>query len=84
MCLGIPGQVLEIYEAKGGLKMGKMKFGGITREACLEYLPEAKIGDYALIHVGFALCKVDEEEAAKMYQLLAEMGEVQRELEGRA
>ncbi len=79
MCLAIPGKIVEIYEDKG-LRMGKLDFGGTIRRACLQYLPEAQIGDYALVHVGFALSKVDEEEAAKTYQLLAEMEEVQREL----
>nr|MBI3613879.1 HypC/HybG/HupF family hydrogenase formation chaperone [Nitrospirota bacterium] len=69
MCLAIPGKIMEIYEEKG-LRMGKLDFGGTIRKACLQYLPEAQIGDYALVHVGFALSKVDEEEAAKTYQLL--------------
>jgi hydrogenase expression/formation protein HypC len=54
MCLGIPGKITEIYESNG-LQMGKIDFGGVVREACLQYVPEAKIGDYTLIHVGFAL-----------------------------
>lgn len=81
MCLAIPGRIVEIYEEKG-LRMGKLDFGGTVKRACLQYLPEVQIGDYALVHVGFALSKVDEEEAAKTYQLLEEMGEVQRELGG--
>lgn len=83
MCLAIPGRIVEIYEEKG-LRMGKLDFGGTVKRACLQYLPEVQIGDYALVHVGFALSKVDEEEAAKTYQLLEEMGEVQRELGGQA
>ncbi len=79
MCLAIPGKIVEIYEEKG-LRMGKLDFGGTIKKACLQYLPEVQIGDYALVHVGFALSRVDEAEAAKTYQLLAEMGEVQREL----
>ena len=81
MCLAIPGKIVEIYEDKG-LRMGKLDFGGTIRKACLQYLPEAQIGDYALVHVGFALSKVDEEEAAKTYQLLEEMGEIRREFDG--
>ena len=54
MCLGVPGKIIEIYEGNG-LRMGKIDFEGVTREVCLEYVPEAKPGDYAIIHVGFAL-----------------------------
>jgi hydrogenase expression/formation protein HypC len=56
--------------------MSKVDFGGITREACLEYIPEAKLGDYVLVHVGFAISKVDEEEAARTYQYLQEIGQL--------
>ena len=81
MCLAIPGKIVEIYEDKG-LRMGKLDFGGTIRKACLQYLPEVQIGDYALVHVGFALSKVDEEEAVKTYQLLEQMGEIRREFDG--
>jgi hydrogenase expression/formation protein HypC len=54
MCLAIPGKIVDIYE-NSGLRMGKIDFGGVTREACLAYVPEAKVGDYTVIHVGFAL-----------------------------
>ena len=54
MCLGIPGKIIEIYQ-KDSLRMAKIDFGGILKEACLEYIPEAKVEDYALIHVGFAI-----------------------------
>ncbi len=77
MCLGVPGKIVEIYQA-GGLKMGKIDFGGVVREACLEYVPEAKIGDYTLIHVGFALNLISEEEAQETLSLLnqiADLGE---------
>lgn len=79
MCLGIPAKILEIYEANG-LKMGKVDFGGVTREACLAYVPEAQVGDYALIHVGFALNLISEEEAQETLALLAEMAALQDEL----
>jgi hydrogenase expression/formation protein HypC len=73
VCLGIPGKVVEIYEQEG-LKMGKVDFGsGVLREACLEYIPEVELGDYTIIHVGFAISKIDEEEAHKTLQLLAEL-----------
>jgi hydrogenase expression/formation protein HypC len=72
MCLAIPGQVVEIHEEQG-LKMGKTNFGGIVKRVCLEYTPEVQVGDYVLVHVGFAISKVNEEEAARTYKLLEEM-----------
>lgn len=75
MCLAIPGKILEIYDREG-LKMGKIQFGGMARNICLAYIPDAKVGDYALVHVGFAISKIDEEEAARTYNLLEEMGEL--------
>ncbi len=75
MCLGIPGRVVSLMDA-GGLRMGKVQFGGIVREACLEYVPEAAPGDYVIVHAGFAINRVDEEEAARTYQLLEEMGQL--------
>lgn len=74
MCLGIPGQIIEIYETNG-LTMGKIDFIGITREACLSYVPEAKVGDYTLVHVGFALNLLSEEDAQETIQLLREISE---------
>ena len=73
MCLAIPGKLLEITEDNHGVKMGRANFGGIVKQVCLEYIPEAQIGDYLLVHVGFALSKVDEEEASRTYQLLEAM-----------
>lgn len=75
MCLGIPGKVLESFDVNG-LRMAKVQFGGIVREACLEYTPEAAVGDYVIVHVGFAISKVDQEEAARTYKLLEEMGQL--------
>jgi hydrogenase expression/formation protein HypC len=75
VCLGIPGKILESYEAQG-LRMAKVQFGGIVREACLQYVPEAETGDYVVVHVGFAISKVNEEEAARTYRLLEEMGQL--------
>ena len=72
MCLAVPGKIIEIYET-AGLKMGKIDFGGVTREACLAYVPEAKVGDYGIIHVGFALNLLDEAEALETIQLFAEI-----------
>ncbi len=75
MCLAIPGKIVEFHE-NHGVRMSKVDFGGITREACLEYLPDAKLGDYVLVHVGFAISRVDEEEAARTYRYLEEMGQL--------
>jgi hydrogenase expression/formation protein HypC len=75
MCLGIPGQVVSLENA-GGLRMGKVRFGEIVRGACLEYVPEVVAGDYVIVHAGFAISRVDEEEAARTYQLLEEMGQL--------
>ncbi len=79
MCLGIPGKIVEINES-GGLKMGKVDFGGITREACLEYVPEAKVGDYTVIHVGFAISLLSEEEALASLATLQEIVDLEEEL----
>jgi len=75
MCLAIPGKVLSEYE-QGSMRMAKVQFGGIVREACLEYVPETKVGDYVLVHVGFAISRVDEKEAQRTYQLLEEMDQL--------
>ena len=75
MCLAIPGKIVEFHNTEG-VRMSKVDFGGVTREACLEYLPEAEAGDYVLVHAGFAISKVDPEEAARTLKLLAEMGEL--------
>ena len=75
MCLAIPGRISALHE-NTGVPMAKVDFGGITREACMSYLPEARIGDYVLVHVGFAISQVDEEEAARTYQYLSEMDQL--------
>ena len=79
MCLGVPGKIVEIDES-GTLKMGKVDFGGIVREACLEYLPEAKVGDYTVIHVGFAISLLSEEEAKASLETLQEIIDLEDEL----
>lgn len=79
MCLGVPGKIIEIYE-RGGLAMGKIDFGEVYREACLAYVPEAKIGDYAVIHVGFALNLLSEQEAMETLDLLKEIINIEDEL----
>ena len=73
MCLGIPGKIIDIFE-KDGLKMGRVDFGGVVRETCLAYVPEAQIGDYTIVHVGFALNLIDEAEAQQTLELLNEVG----------
>ena len=72
MCLAIPGKIVDTDEI-GGLRIGNVQFGSITRQAFLGFVPHAQPGDYVLVHVGFAISKVDEEEAARTYQYLAEM-----------
>lgn len=79
MCLGIPGKIIETYDL-AGLLMGKVDFGGVIKEACLAYVPEAKVGDYTVIHVGFAISVIDEEEAFRSLELLHEMGDLDEEL----
>lgn len=79
MCLAIPGKIIEIYEA-GGLKMGKVDFNGIKREACLEYVPEARIGDYTIIHVGFAISLLSEKEARESLELLQDITNFEDEM----
>lgn len=69
MCLGIPGKLVEVFE-KNDLPMGKVEFGGILKEVCLAYTPEAKVGDYVLVHVGFAISLIDEAEAQETLNLL--------------
>ncbi|MDP1548004.1 MAG: HypC/HybG/HupF family hydrogenase formation chaperone [Anaerolineales bacterium] len=79
MCLAIPGKLTNIYQ-KDNLRMAKIDFGGIVKEICLAYIPEAKIGDYALIHVGFAISLMDEEEAQETLKLLQEVSNFEAEL----
>ena len=76
MCLAIPGKVIDIHPDEKGVKMARANFGGIVKQVCLEYTPEVEVGDYVLVHVGFALSKVDEEEAERTYKLLEEMGQL--------
>jgi hydrogenase expression/formation protein HypC len=73
MCLAIPGKLLDVQINPEGVRMGRASFGGIVKQVCLEYTPDATQGDYVLVHVGFALSKVDEEEAARTYRLLDEL-----------
>lgn len=79
MCLGVPGKIIEIYE-QNGMTMGKVDFGGVTRETCLDFVPEARIGDYTVIHVGFAISLLSETEAQKTLEMLREIGMMGEEL----
>jgi hydrogenase expression/formation protein HypC len=73
MCLGIPGKVIEIRD-DGALLMGKVDFGGVRKEACLAYTPEVRVGEYVIVHVGFAISRMDEAEALKTLEILGQMG----------
>jgi len=79
MCLGIPGQVTQVYQQQGA-RMGKVNFGGIVKEVCLEYVPELNVGDYTIVHVGFALTKIDEASAQETLKTFREMGVLEEEL----
>lgn len=77
MCLGIPGRIEAITDTGELTRAGKVSFGGIQKEVSLAYVPEAQVGDYVIVHVGFAISKVDEAEAQQVFQYLKEMDELQ-------
>jgi hydrogenase expression/formation protein HypC len=79
MCLAVPGKILNTQIDKG-VRVGRIEFGGIVRSACLDFVPEAVPGDYVMVHVGFAISRVDAAEAERAYQALAEMGVLEAEL----
>jgi len=72
MCLGVPGKIIEIYETNN-VRMGRVDFGGVIKEACLDFLPEIQVGDYTIVHVGFGISQIDEEEAMKTLEMLREL-----------
>lgn len=76
MCLGVPGQVVSIAENPLGMTMGRVSFAGITKEVCMAYVPEVEVGDYVVVHVGFAIAIVDEEEARRTLEFLAAMDDL--------
>ena len=78
MCLAVPGRVLEVEE-RDGSRIARVQFGGITRSVYLDFVPEAAVGDYVIVHVGFAISRVNAEEAARTYELLEEMGLLESE-----
>ena len=75
MCLAIPGRIVETFRLHD-LRFARVDFGGTVKKACLEHVPEATVGDYVLVHVGFALSVIDAEEAARTYELLEQMGQL--------
>jgi hydrogenase expression/formation protein HypC len=75
MCLGIPGRVVETYHEQD-LLMGRVEFGKIYKRVCLAHVPEVKVDDYVLVHVGFALSRIDEEEARRVFELLESMNQL--------
>jgi hydrogenase expression/formation protein HypC len=81
MCLAIPGEIVAIIDSAGGadragMRFARVDFGGISREVCLEYQPDAREGDFVLVHVGFAIATVDRDEAARTWEILRELGEI--------
>ena len=76
MCLGVPGKVISIEEGIRDMPMGIVSFGGITKEVCLAYTPDVKVGEYVLVHVGFAISKLNEAQALEVFRTLEELGEL--------
>lgn len=77
MCLAIPGKVIEIGHREDEMIMGRVSFEGLEKEVCLSYVPDVKIGDYVIVHVGFALNKIDDDEALRVFDYLEQMGETE-------
>jgi hydrogenase expression/formation protein HypC len=79
MCLAVPGKIIEIFE-RDGLQMAKVDYGGIFRETCIDYVPEARVGDYCVIHVGFAISLMNEKEALETLDLLKQISDMEEEI----
>ena len=77
MCLAVPGKVVSIDESNPELKMAKVNFSGVSQAVCVQWLPDVKVGDYVLVHVGFALNKIDEKDAEETLRILREMGDIE-------
>ncbi len=78
MCLGVPGKIVSIADPNAlGISMGKVNFNGIVKDVCLAYVPEAEIGDYVMVHAGFALNTLDEAEANEVFELLKQMEDLE-------
>ena len=82
MCLAVPGQLLSIEGDAPLLRTGKVSFGGVVKMVNLAYLPESQVGDYVIVHVGFAISKIEEEEARKVFEYLKEIEELEESEEG--
>lgn len=76
MCLGVPGQVVRVKKNPQGMAMGTVSFGGIRKEVCLAYVPDVEVGEYVIVHAGFAISKLDEREAEETFKLLQEMDDL--------
>jgi len=79
MCLAVPGRLVETFVERD-VRMGRVDFGGMSKRVCMEHLPDATPGDYVLVHVGFALARIDEEEAERTLAMLRELGDLEEEL----
>jgi len=79
MCLGVPGRIEEIWDAEG-TRMARVDFGGVSKDVCLAYLPDLAVGDYTIVHVGFAISQVDEASAQETLRLFEEIGVLEAEL----
>jgi hydrogenase expression/formation protein HypC len=76
MCLGVPGKVISLQPDPSGMTMGRVSFGGIIKEVCMAYVPEVEVGEYVVVHVGFAISRIDEQEALQVFEYLAQIGEL--------
>lgn len=76
MCLGVPGQILSLEKSPLGIAMGRVSFGGIVKEVCMAYTPDAVVGEYVIVHVGFAISTIDEAEAVQVFEYLGRIGEL--------
>jgi hydrogenase expression/formation protein HypC len=79
MCLSVPGRITEVFD-DDGLRMGKVAFGSVAKSVCLEHVPDAAVGDYVLVHVGFALARIDEDEARRIFEFLETIQPLEEEL----
>jgi hydrogenase expression/formation protein HypC len=76
MCLGVPGRIVSLEPDPLGMTMGRVNFSGIIKQVCMAYVPDAEVGEYVVVHVGFAVSKIDEEEAAQVFEYLRGIGEL--------
>ncbi len=79
MCLGVPGKVASIEGNPQGMPMGQVDFGGVTREVCLAYVPDVQVGEYVIVHAGFAISKLDEQEAREVLEMLEQVADLSAE-----